>query len=236
MSRKGFSIIELVVALAVLMVVLGLVVGYFARNAQLTSRTQAGNEVQDRVRAVMQLVTQDLQLAGSSRFVSSTGAVSTILNACTVEDCLVASDGGMHDTFKVAYATSLRPIGTACRQVIYSFSGDTLERKDVGDGDCSTDPTTVAAVPVADNILALDIRYRCSNGNLLNNYPDPANCPAGSAYPRSAVVSVVGRSTNQVRNITPITYPTVSGSVVCPAGYVCYAMTQEVLMPNLKDQ
>lgn len=63
--RKGFTLVEVLVAMAILVVVLALGVRYFASTGELARNTQARNELQDRVRMVMQLVTADLQMAGA---------------------------------------------------------------------------------------------------------------------------------------------------------------------------
>jgi len=238
MRRSGFTIIEAVVALLILTIVLGLAINYFVQQAELTKQTQARNEVQDKVRSVMQVVTQDLQLAGSSRYVDSSGNTSKPgnLSCSPASNCLSATSNGLLDRFTVNYVTSLQDTTNACRRVDYAFSGDTLRRSDLA---CGSDPATALADPannLAENILAVDIQYQCSNGNDLNNFPDNTNCPAGTSYPRSAVVSIVGKSNNPSPKTSSIRYTTPTDFVNCDNGYVCYQLTQEVMLPNLKDQ
>ena len=221
MRRHAFTLIEMLVAMAILGVVMGLVAQYLVRQNELTRQAQAKSEVQDKVRTVMQLITQDLQLAGASQYVSSSGATSNLLS-CPGTGCLSGNSSDVKDSLDLSYVTSLRTAGEACRRVSYTFSGSG-----------SPLPTPVE---LASNILAVDIQYVCSNGNKLNNYPDTSNCDPKYAYPRSARVSVVGRSDASYPSTTSSTYKTLTGEVTCPSGFVCYAMEQEVLLPNFKNQ
>lgn len=233
MKRKGFTLIELLAAMAIFAVVLGIVGNYLAEQNTLTRTNQARSELQDRIRIVMQVVTQDLQMAGASRYSDASGNINTSVSlaSCTYTQCLIAADGGVKDSFQVQYLTSLQDASNACRRVIFDFSGNTLRRSDVA---CSSPANPQ---PLADDLLALDIVYLCSNGSRLNGYPDETRCPTGAAYPRSALVSVVGQSRAPVAGVPSSSYPTSSGqTVACPAGFLCYAMSQEVRMPSLKDQ
>ena len=238
MDRRGLSLVELLIAAAILSIVLGLLITYFVQQSNLTSQVQARNEVQDKVRMVMQLVTQDLQMAGASVYLDTSGAIvsGVFLDSCLVISCLESSSSGggsaARDTFGVQYISSLRSVATACRRVAYDFDGEMLRRSDV---DC--DEENDAFHPIGNNIQALDIVYVCSNGNEVDDIPDASDCPVNTAYPRSARVTVVGRSDARVRGQESRTFETVGGqTVTCPEGFICYAMTQEVQMPNLKDR
>jgi prepilin-type N-terminal cleavage/methylation domain-containing protein len=55
--QRGVTIVELLVAMTVLVIVLGIATFIFARHAQLQRNVQARSDVQDRVRMVAQLVT-----------------------------------------------------------------------------------------------------------------------------------------------------------------------------------
>lgn len=229
MRKSAFTLIELLVAMAILGVVMGLAVQYFVRQNQLTRQVQAKSEVQDKVRTVMQLITQDLQLAGASQYVDSTGATSNRLSCPT--GCLNGSSSGLQDSLELSYVTSLRGASEACRRVSYSFSGSTLQRVEATCGSALPAP-----IELASGILALDIQYICSNGNRLDNYPDTSRCDPKYAYPRSARVSVVGRSDAPYPSTSSSSYRTLTGEVTCPTGFVCYGMEQEVLLPNFKNQ
>ncbi len=227
MHRGGFTLVELLVAMGILAGILTLVAVYFGDQRDLTRRTQSRSEVQDRVRMVMQMVTQDLQMVGSRGFLDTNGnLVTTVSSGCSGVNCLTSTNAGVQDGFAVQYVTNLRSDSAqACRVVQYAFSGNTLQRSDVPCG------TTASLVDLAPDILAMDIQYQCSN----NTTADTASCPAGS-YPRSARVTVIGQSATTISNIASSSYTTVSGSAVnCPAGRICLALTQEILMPNLKN-
>jgi prepilin-type N-terminal cleavage/methylation domain-containing protein len=225
--RKGFTLVELLIAAAILVTVLAVPLRYFVATAEAGRLTQAKGELQDRVRMVMQVVSGDLQLAGAKYWTQGSTSVGfTLVNA------LQGTDGGVKDTLTVRYVTSLRARDSACRQVDYTFQGDTLRRSDISitpssGTECQLgDPSPQ---PLAEGILALDIQYLCSDGTT-GNTPD---C-GPDAYPRSAKLTVAGYS------LTPVnggggTLTTVTGqTLACPTGRLCYAMTQEVLLPNLK--
>jgi len=236
-KEKGFTLLELLVAMALLLSVLGVAFTYFQATLDSTRRAQAKSELQDRVRMVMQVVAGDLQMAGARYWTQ--GATSL---GFTLVGALSGTDGGVKDTLTVRYVTSLRDQNSACRRVDYGFNGDTLMRSDVNitpssGTDCQEGDPSLQ--PLAEGILALDLQYLCSNG-VAQNTPD---C-GPSAYPRSARVSVAGyslsvfasRSNDRVRSgSNSQTLTTVTGqTLACPAGRICYALTQEVLMPNLK--
>ncbi len=230
MRRKGFTLVEALLALALLVVILGLALRYFTDSAWLSREVQTRGELQDRVRMVMQVVTGDLQMAGAFYWNQAGQNVGFSLPPGLV---LQGMDGGPKDSFTVYYVTSLRGLGEACRRVDYAFGGDTLRRSDVnatpaGGKDCTTPPPFFT--PLADGIAALDILYVCSDGQVRGT----PGCGPG-AYPRSAVVEVVGYSLGPMRAQGPQTLTTASGQTVpCPLGRGCYALRQEVLLPNLK--
>ncbi len=227
MRRRGFTLVELLIAMGILAGILTLVAVYFGDQRDLTQRTQSRSEVQDRVRMVMQMVTQDLQMVGSRGFLDSSGnLITTVSSGCSGVNCISSTNAGVQDGFTAQYVTTLRTDqNQACRMVSYAFSGNTLLRSDVPCG------SAASLVDLAPNILAMDIQYQCSNNTTSNT----ASCPSGS-YPRSARVTVIGQSASTVANISASSYTTASGSTVnCPAGRICLALTQEVLMPNLKN-
>ncbi len=228
MKEKGFTLLELLVAMALLLSVLGVAFTYFQATLDSTRRTQAKSELQDRVRMVMQVVAGDLQMSGARYWTQGTTSLGF-----TLVGALSGTDRGAKDTLTVRYVTSLRDKSSACRRVDYGFDRDTLLRSDVNitppsGTDCLE--STPSPQPLAEGILALDLQYLCSNG-VAQNTPDCGS----SAYPRSARVSVAGYSLDQVRGVPSQSLTTVTGqTLTCPAGRICYALTQEVLMPNLK--
>ncbi|GGM91118.1 hypothetical protein GCM10007092_00020 [Thermus composti] len=230
MTRRGFTLLEILVAMAILITVLAVTTRYFISTAELGRESQAKSELQDRVRMVMQVVAGDLQMAGARYW--NRGSQNRAF-ALPLGQVLQGTDGGAKDTLSLYYVTSLRSLEEACRRVDYDFQGDTLRRSDVNatptsGSDCTL--PTPSFQPLADGLLALDIVYRCSDGTERN---DPG-CGTG-AYPRSAIVEVVAYSLKPVRGAGPASLTTVSGqTVTCPPGRACYALRQEVLLPNLK--
>lgn len=242
--RSGYTLVELLVSLGILSVILGILGAYFASQAQLSRRTQVRSDVQDRVRTVMQLVTQDLLMVGASHYINRDAAgVWEVTSAngftpCTQSaPCIVAEDAGARDAVYVRYVTSLRD-GQRCREVRYKFVGASLRRDDA---ECKTPPSetplsTVPAESLAEDILAMDVRYYCSDApppsGMVRN--SPTEC--GTTYPRSARVTVIGRSGTTVSPPPdPETLATIQGQAIqCPAGQICYLLEQEVQFPNLK--
>ena len=225
--RKGFTLVELLIAAAILVTVLAVALRYFVATAEAGRLTQAKSELQDRVRMVMQVVSGDLQMAGAKYWTDGTTSVGF-----TLVNVLQGEDGEAKDTLTVRYVTSLRAQEAACRRVDYDFQGDTLRRSDVNitpqsGTECQEGSSDLQ--PLAEGILALDIQYLCSDGSST----DTPDC-GSDAYPRSARVTVAGYSLTPVKggggSLTTVTGQTLT----CPANRLCYGMTQEVLMPNLK--
>lgn len=235
MRSRGFTLAEILVAIALLTAIFAVALRYFVLQAEQTRRIQARNEVQERVRMVMEIVSQDLLLAGNQYFINSESEKIGLSLPY-----LSATDGQYKDTFTVKYVTSLRQKDSACRVVSYSFSGNTLQRRDVT---CDKEnDSTIGAQPLAEQILVLDITYVCSsfeevtlNGQKIVRPVTATSgappCPTGS-YPRSARVRVLGRSLTKVPGST---FPDPALANDCK-DYLCFALEQEVLLPNLKDQ
>lgn len=243
---QAFTLIELLIAGTILVILLGVMGAYLAEQTKLDRTRQARAQAQDNARLVVQLVSQDLQSSGSLKYAGSDGQVNETASlsssaSCSGGTCLVATDGGAVDSLAMQYVTTLRDPSTSCRSVGYHLDGGTLYRADEAcDGSTghlvwSTNSADFA--PLADGVVALDVRFECSNGSLaVTSYPDPTHCPAGSAYVRSAVVTVVAASTAVVPGRGGQVSETVTGqSVTCPDDRICYTLEQEVLMPNLKD-
>ena len=242
---QGFTVIEVLITGFILVVVLGIVSTFLVQQMQLNRTTQARNEVQDKVRQVAEVVAQDLHMAGASRYVDEDGdsSAGVILASCNFQDvkCLFGEDGGPLDTLEVAYVTSLRDASISCRNVSYMVEDGVLLRSD---RQCDPlDPTpsdrTHEYQPFADNILAFDIQFVCSNAATVAYYPDNSDCPKGTGetYPRTAQFTIVGESNMRAPVRGEEEFSTTSGQmVVCGAERVCFAQSREVLMPNLKDQ
>lgn len=257
-ARAGLALLEVLIALGVLVVVLGLTVGYLRDQHDLARLGQARSEAQDKARVAMALITQDLEMAGSSRYVSVTASGSTTTTyvptsvpnwtECNgVPPCLQGRDNGTTDELSMRYVTSLRDLAEACRRVRYDVASGTLRRSDVGCGQGDD------LQPLAANVLAANVYYRCTNGQVVDapaSLGAPVCASTASGSVRSIAVTVVARSdeplpgTHQgsaaaVRSAGGAS-PVAAGSMVstpvaCPARFYCYALEQEVLSPNLKE-
>lgn len=245
--RKGFTLIEVLLAMLILAILGAIVARALADQADLSRRVQARNEVQDKARVVMELVKQDLFLAGSSRYVTFSGSgnsfaaavTSSVPNwtACSTNPCLSADSANsttLQDRFSVRYVTSLRDPTQACRRVTYTFTtGNILQRSDVT---CNNSDNPQ---PLADQVLALNVRFECSDGGFEDTGSPPCS---GNRYPRAALVTVVVASNDPApgnpSEATAFTIPTGSSTqtVSCPPRRICYALTDRVELPSLKDK
>jgi Tfp pilus assembly protein PilW len=226
---SGFNILELVISLALIIVVLGIVSSYLVQESNLSRRTQARNEVQDRVRIVMQLVRQDLQQAGSSRFIDAStldvnATVSGWTSCTSTSPCLTGTNNGNQDSFTVRYITSLKSVGVSCRQVTYSFASGSNDLQRTDAEGCSGTPTPVV---IASDILAMNIQYQCGMNTTDQDTP---NCGTNS-FTRSAVVTIMGQSEVNVGATDDSTW-----LVACPSNKTCFQLREEVLLPSLKTQ
>ncbi|GAA6750725.1 hypothetical protein Thermus77412_12110 [Thermus antranikianii] len=246
--RKGFSLIEVLVATVILAILGAIVARALADQADLSRRVQARNEVQDKGRVVMELVKQDLFLAGSNRYVTLsnpgdssfvafvTASVPNWSDCSSTNPCLSAASANstsVQDSFSVRYVTSLRDLNQACRRVRYQFSGNTLQRSDV------VCVNSDSLQPLADQVLALNLRFECSDGTIEDAGSPPCS---GNRYPRAALVTVVVASTNLApgnpSDAASFTIQTGNSTqtIACPSGRICYGLTERVELPSLKDK
>lgn len=232
-TSAGLTLVELLVAAALMVIVLGIVGVFFARQAGITKTTQTQTSIQDTARAVMQLVTNDLLLAGANQYYpSSTSTVSAVTLTGAIPS---GTDGGLTDDVTLEYVSSLRPtLAEACRHVEYQMSGSTLERSDVTCG------ATATFSVLAKHVLAFNLLYQCSDNSTAAT---PADCPANT-YLRAVNVGLMLRSANQTpgSGLSPSytsTAPDHGGgsasTVTCPSGYACFVLTQTVQTPSLKQ-
>ncbi|GEM84900.1 prepilin-type cleavage/methylation domain-containing protein [Meiothermus hypogaeus] len=181
---------------------------------------QERNEVQDRARLVLQMVSQDLILAGSSRFIRGNEVrfdAANWVSCAPGTPCLTGTDDSERDTFVTRYHTSLYPNGQECRSIGYSFSGTTLLRADVP---CSQAPTGAIVASsyreFAPDITQLNIRYVCGDA-AATEVGLPSGCIAVAnpteRFVRAALVTVTATS---------------------PQGTYTYTIAQRVPIRNLK--
>lgn len=257
MSSAGLTIVELLIAAVVLVTVLAMGGALLSQQSQLQRAVQARNDAQDQARVVLQLVTQDLSLAGSTVVVdTATGGIrSPRLGLCSdegsipVPGCLqvVADAGGLVSALSASYVSSQFAAADACRVVRYRVTGDgALQRSDVGcDGFDPNDVDTFATL--APITRAFRVSIVCSSGDVVASFDretcTDVNASGERAYGRSAIVSFVGQSAINLRSSTATTHEFVRAAandrevatVACGTGFFCAGQTQEVLLPNLKS-
>jgi len=243
--RSGLSIVELLIAGLVLVILLGAVGIFFGLQVQLQRDVQNRNDVQDRVRVAIQLVTQDLALAGNTLLMTAAGAIdlNVPFPGCfpfgtspnEFESCMELTDvSATSSTLSLRYVSSQFPVADACRDVAYRLTGAVLQRSDVACG------ATASWIDLAPGVEGFKTVIVCSNATRFASFP-VVGCGGGTSYARSALVSVAAASLGTVRTVSQgmavvSTAPATPTPVACPAGRVCFDGTQEVLMPNLKDQ
>lgn len=220
--NSGFTVVELLIAAAITVTVLGIAGVFLAQQAQLQRATQNRTELQDRVRVGLQLISQDLALAGNSAIIAADGGRMEVSFPGCFDGgagCLRVEDAGR--TMGVRYLSSQFGTGQNCRDVTYRLTeSGVLQRSDVA---CGADEVFV---DLAERIVDFEVTVHCSNGSDFNTFPD-AGCPPKGGYGRSATVTLMGHSR---ATGTGMSLPG------CPADFLCFEMTQETLMPNMKDQ
>lgn len=288
MRQKGITLIEMLIVLAILSTVMGIIGAFFKQQTYLANRTQARNEVQDKTRTVMQLVSQDLQTAGVRTYAdvynndasNDTYQLDNPLSLTDNYTATVSNSAGdsawARDDLEVQYLTSTRS-SSPCRHVTYYFDLTTLYRYDYSDASanlvCGTSNSTSGrgysgdddhgygegrgdhdegdnhngtgnGSPIANGILALDIMFRCTDGNLIRSTTSTeATCATGYSV-RSAKILVTAQSDRLVYGYQGPSYAAYlnnsSGnsrgnpvSHVCPANHYCYSLEQEVSISNV---
>lgn len=220
--QAGFTVVELLVAAFITVLVLAMAGYFLAQQNQLQRATQNRTELQDRVRVAVQLMTQDIALTGNSAVMAPDGGrLNIVWPGCFdgAAGCLEVTSGGQ--AMRLRYLSSQFSAGSECRDVAYRLTGTgNLERSDVPCGGSED------FVELADRILDFEVTVHCSNGTDFDVFPT-AGCPPTTGYGRSVTVELVGQSR------MPGTGLTAPG---CPSNYMCFAMRQETLMPNMKDQ
>lgn len=220
--EAGFTVVELLISALIVVIVLAIAGAFLAQQTRMQRATQNRSELQDRVRVGMQLVTQDLALAGNSAVIATDGGKLDITwPGCFdgAAGCVEVDDAGSR--LKLRYLSSQFATGNECRDVTYRLAaGGQFQRSDVACGGNDD------FVELASDIRQFQVTIHCSNALDLNTFPSP-QCPPLSSYGRSATVDLVGQSRAPGDGMA---------GPACDAGFLCFALTQETLMPNMKDQ
>ena len=185
-SSRGAGLIELLMALAIGSIVLGLAGAFFAQQSRVSRDTQARNEINIRARAVGEALLQDVRMAGARAVLGSDGRVVfrsalpcdadpadvTSTNTCVT----VAGDGGVQ-RLETMYVSSLFLAGDGtdtsqvCRRITYQLDGTTLYRSDVecsGSGDETSFATEFAA-----DVQRIELQFVCNDASVVS---DPQVC------------------------------------------------------------
>jgi type II secretory pathway component PulJ len=202
-SRSGVGMIELLMALAIGGLVLGLAAAFFGLQTRVSRDTQARNELNVRARAVGEAIVQDVRMAGARAVVDSEGRVvfRSALPcdpdpvAGTQNECVTVRLTGVEDhvdRVEVYYVSSLfleagTGVGQVCRRVTYELVVGTLYRSDV---ECASAPAARNfATEFAADIRSLAVRFMCNDATLAT--PDPQACyTADDGFVREGQVTV----------------------------------------------
>jgi type IV pilus assembly protein PilW len=234
-SSKGFTLLELMVAMAITSVFM--VAVYAAYITQLKSHItqQQIVEMQQNLRAAMQLVQRDIRMAGHDPLRSAGGGITTMLAnslGFTMDVTGGESDGIDNDSDGLVDAADVDEnkfsdgdTGDVNEQIIYSLvtngAGDQLLARDTGSGPQS----------VADFIEALNFVY-------LDNAGIPTTQPSEV---KSVQVTIVARSGRQVpvlffKQTDSRTYFNQQGQIILPAqddNFRRIAVTADIKCRNL---
>ena len=192
-SRRGFTFIELMVSLALGMLVVGLAVKLFSQGVDATWVVSQRAEMQQDLRAVENMLTKDISLAGAGLPVGqgvalATGAASPVYGCDQLGNC--PPNGAIN-----------YPCAGGCPGVptLYGvMPGFNLGITPPG----GPNPTDVITVAYSDVVLALDC-YNASitNGTLVTfTVQNPLTCtlPAGLVAPQAVNDPVVGLTPGDV--------------------------------------
>lgn len=222
-AMGGFTLVELLVALAVFGVILGFVAVYFRQQTNVAARAQALNDAELAARTVAEGVAQDFQMAGSrATFVGGSVLYQNVATGCAEgvrSGCVVAreyaSDGSIGtptteadiNGYAIYYRTSLTPTET-CRRVDYAFIERVLYRSDV---ECDEGLATIDldASAYAEDIQDFSLSFECSDGS---SYTDPLDCYEAEedAYVRQAEVYVQVQLTGRNDVTSEMTFASVT--------------------------
>jgi Tfp pilus assembly protein PilW len=198
----GITLVELLVALAIGGLLLGLLGAYFSQQTRTSSKIQARHDVANKVRAAAELISQDLQVAGSQAIAVDDGGAKYIDlpgGACNSQErkgCVATEhDADLNlTTTRIVYATSLVP-AEPCRQVDYIFDHDAevLYRRD--ESCVNPSSTDLAEHVLAEGITDFEITYRCAaleGAASALEFHTPAECYENETVVVEALISISG--------------------------------------------
>lgn len=120
-SKKGFSLLELLIYVAILSVVTLSVAGIFVYINKGRGQTESKAEVNSNLRFAIEKISQDLRYATS---------VTTPANPSSTSTSLILNSGGSTITYCIAIGFLRRQVGGACDQNSESITSDSVIMSD----------------------------------------------------------------------------------------------------------
>jgi len=211
---RGFTLTELLVAMAVVGVILLVLSVFFSFQARTSRDVQGSNELNVRVRSIADLLVKDLQLVGGQAVVvgGEPAYVLYVRTQCesgtseTYDGCVTIDSTIDPATYTVSmyYASSLWS-DDQCRNVTYFFD-DAAEKLHRADVPCGAPPPTSPTswsfeTLFAQNITRFSLAFECAkpvipnpDGPLKSVTKDPTLCYDNGSYVRTGTVTVEGVS------------------------------------------
>jgi prepilin-type N-terminal cleavage/methylation domain-containing protein len=190
-SASGFSLIELLIAMAVGLIVLGGAVSMYSGGTSATWTVTQRAEMQQDSRAAYDLMTQDISLAGaglpSGGLAIATGGATLPKYGCDVVS--LTCHLGATNTAAIAFPQTPAPVVNQMYWLIPGYqSGPTLN--------AAIGPTDVITTVYTDNVLLLQdyyVQFNDKYGNSVNLiYPAPAPLPAPQQLSATGTALQVG--------------------------------------------
>jgi prepilin-type N-terminal cleavage/methylation domain-containing protein len=244
-GNRGFSLVELLIASAVLFLVFGMVAQFMGLQGRASSFQKATNEATDSARIALSLLSWDIQNAGYR---------VTVTDSPVDKLGIRATEDGNADKLVIRYLDeSLSP--PSAQRISYSLGDEprSLRRAQYSDG-----ATPPAEQPTVATVVALNVSY-VTRSNQFVSPDDLGNCPAGTdpvpdtgtpenclvpwltqptaeRLVRSVDLELLARSSTRVPGYQDRkgTYTFSDGSTyVTEPGYVYHLAEQTVVAPNL---
>ena len=215
-SQKGFSLIELMVAMAIASILMAGIYTFYHNQLKTHITQQQMVDMQQDARAAMYMMTRELRMAGYDP--QNTGASIRIANVAQMafdSDSDGTADGVINDnTERFFYALS----NDADEDGLADGTPCNLQR---GSWDAPAAPVSKDMNPLALNIEALNFVYLDSAGNTLNDDGN-GNVIANIAAIRSVEITLVARSGDALPalmrdQIDNTVYTNQQGRVLLPA-------------------
>lgn len=207
-KQRGFTLVELMVALVLGLIVIGGVISVFLSNQQTSRSNQAMGEVQDNSRIAFEFMARDLRHAGLTGC-GNTGRVANVLNNGPVaggtvwwanwNNAIFGYDNGVDDPAVITgTATMERVAGTDSIELI----GAAGAGWSVNLHSASASPPTIALNETSANLQAGDVIVVCD--------PDHATLLQATVYTSATATLQYNTGTNAPGNCSKgLGYPTV---------------------------